>query len=168
MAKHGGPRLYTDEERKIRNRESQRRYREKHIDVIRERGRIYAAEVRAERPNEIRQRVKESWHKHKDVYLNRYKNRYEYKPEMNKSSKRALRYGISAETYKDMLLNQSNACKICGYIPEEGGRALAIDHCHNTNKVRGLLCTTCNIGLGDFKDDPKLLIAAANYILETV
>jgi len=50
-------------------------------------------------------------------------------------------------------------CVICG---ETG--ALVVDHDHHTNKVRGMLCNNCNLGLGHFKDDPLLLEFASQYL----
>ena len=77
------------------------------------------------------------------------------------------RYGITADQYDQMIIDQNNGCAICGST-EMGGRGegtrLAVDHNHETGKVRGLLCTSCNNGLGRFKDDPELLVKAATYL----
>jgi hypothetical protein len=77
------------------------------------------------------------------------------------------RYGITADQYDKMIIDQNNGCAICGST-EMGGRGeatrLAVDHNHKTGKVRGLLCTSCNNGLGRFKDDPELLVKAATYL----
>jgi hypothetical protein len=80
------------------------------------------------------------------------------------------RYGITRMEFKQMLENQKGVCAICKQpetaIDKRSGliRQLAVDHCHNTGKVRGLLCTHCNHGLGKFKDDVNLLQTAINYL----
>ena len=61
-----------------------------------------------------------------------------------------------------MKTNQNNKCLICGN--EQDGKDLAIDHCHTTNKVRGLLCNSCNLGLGCFKDNLDILASAIKYL----
>ncbi len=80
------------------------------------------------------------------------------------------KYGIGPETYNEMLLKQNNVCAIC-YLPEtkihnKTGLVckLSVDHCHNTGKVRGLLCTKCNTGIGQLSDSPELCINAYNYL----
>jgi len=79
-------------------------------------------------------------------------------------------YGISLNDYFQMMKDQNSVCKICkkseSSIDGSSGkvRDLAVDHCHATNAVRGLLCVTCNRGLGFFKDDPDLLKAAIKYL----
>lgn len=78
-------------------------------------------------------------------------------------------YGITTRQYQDMLNDQDGACAICG-LPEttigRGGRAapLAIDHCHTTGKVRGLLCRKCNGGIGLLRDSIDLLTSATSYL----
>lgn len=77
-------------------------------------------------------------------------------------------FGITIEQYDAMLLVQNGVCAICGN-PEtmrHKGRILllAIDHDHETGKIRGLLCCQCNHGLGSFRDNPKRLEKAAAYL----
>jgi hypothetical protein len=73
------------------------------------------------------------------------------------------KYGIGPKTYLAMLEGQKGGCAICRRGP---GRKLHVDHCHESARVRGLLCALCNQGLGHFKHDPALLRAAALYIEE--
>ncbi len=78
------------------------------------------------------------------------------------------KYGITVEDYDRMFDAQGGVCAICSR-PASGGPTSAsrlhIDHCHTTGKVRALLCSTCNLGVGYFADDPDRLIAAAAYLL---
>ncbi len=80
------------------------------------------------------------------------------------------RYGLSYEKYCGMAYRQSYVCAICGKdetsINNLNGKpnGLAIDHCHKTGKVRGLLCFSCNLGLGKFKDNTSLLQKAISYL----
>lgn len=69
-----------------------------------------------------------------------------------------------AEYYSKALAAQGGACAICGYPASELRRRLSIDHDHRTGQVRGLLCTTCNLGLGAFRDDPAVLAKAIEYL----
>lgn len=71
--------------------------------------------------------------------------------------------------YEDWLLlveKQGNKCAICKKSEDMLNRNLAIDHCHITGKVRGLLCNSCNLGLGKFEDNVELLKVAIKYIEE--
>lgn len=72
------------------------------------------------------------------------------------------RYGIGAEEKQMMLVAQTNRCAIC-QCPIELF-SVHVDHCHTTNKVRGLLCANCNRGIGLFYDSPAVLEAAALYL----
>jgi hypothetical protein len=72
-------------------------------------------------------------------------------------------YGLTPEDYDRMLEAQGGGCAICGKAPRPD-ISLHIDHDHETGRIRGLLCFTCNNGLGQFQDDPELLIAAAEYV----
>lgn len=70
------------------------------------------------------------------------------------------RYGISESRYEEMYREQHGRCAIC----HEPHDRLAVDHCHSTGKVGGLLCDPCNHGLGRFRDDPDLLLNALGYL----
>jgi hypothetical protein len=75
------------------------------------------------------------------------------------------KYGLTPERVDEMDREQQNRCGICGIVMGLGhGRH--IDHNHETGKVRKLLCCNCNRGLGCFKDSPKLLRLARNYLLK--
>jgi hypothetical protein len=73
------------------------------------------------------------------------------------------KYGLQASEYLALIKSQGNVCAIC-QKPFPKNRAPAADHCHQKGTVRGILCGTCNTGLGMFKDDPKLLSAAMEYL----
>ncbi len=77
--------------------------------------------------------------------------------------RRKLLYGLSPEAYQKLWAQSGGVCPIC----KEGltAASVAIDHCHATGKVRGLLCRRCNRGLGIFRDDPEALRRAAAYLL---
>jgi len=89
---------------------------------------------------------------------------------MSKEEKQATRvramYGIEPEEYLQMHKNQQGRCVICGEEPTTK-RGLHLDHCHETGKVRGLLCHGCNTGIGSFGDDPELLKKALDYLKES-
>lgn len=69
-------------------------------------------------------------------------------------------YGLTLEDYQTMLNEQNSRCKIC---LEEKDR-LVVDHNHDTGQVRGLLCGSCNKGLGHFRDDAMSLERASEYV----
>lgn len=74
------------------------------------------------------------------------------------------KYGLTPEQYNQMALDQNNNCAICGGPPRPKGFILGVDHCHTTNKVRGLLCLPCNHAMGIFGDDLNRLRAAVRYL----
>lgn len=100
-------------------------------------------------------------------YNKKFQNTTEYKEKIW-ANKITYRYGITSTEYQERCEEQSNRCAICFKTPEESkGRSktkLVVDHCHETNKVRGLLCSACNSALGLLGDDVSVLEAAVNYI----
>jgi Recombination endonuclease VII len=74
-------------------------------------------------------------------------------------------YGLTGEQFQARLAQQGGKCAICGTSDWPGkGNAPQVDHDHVTGRVRGVLCTSCNQGLGRFGDDPERLEAAARYL----
>jgi hypothetical protein len=76
------------------------------------------------------------------------------------------KYGITVEQHDEILRKQGGKCAVCAVVLDEKIwlRRPCVDHCHQTNEVRGILCRHCNTGLGHFKDNPDSLVAAADYI----
>jgi hypothetical protein len=77
----------------------------------------------------------------------------------------SYRYGITRSDYDRMLAEQGSRCAICRTDqPGSRQKLWSVDHCHASNRVRGLLCHRCNLGLGYFKDDPDRLRSAIVYL----
>jgi len=103
----------------------------------------------------------------KNEYMREYNLK---KPHVLKDKYLKKLYGLSLIEYNKLLETQDHKCAICNQ-PEgaidpysKKPRKLAVDHCHKTGKVRGLLCTNCNTGTGRFNDDISLLKAAVKYL----
>ena len=75
------------------------------------------------------------------------------------------KYGITEECYAKLLAEQHGRCAICNTDKPTGKwKVFAVDHCHHTGKVRGLLCNECNRGMGLLRDSAELLEKAAAYL----
>lgn len=77
---------------------------------------------------------------------------------------RLRKYGLTPDSYSALLKKQKGVCAICKNTCSTGYR-LAVDHCHASGRVRGLLCRTCNIVLGKFQDDVSRFARAAQYLV---
>ncbi len=73
-------------------------------------------------------------------------------------------YGMTPADYALMLKAQNDKCAICGRLNGSQKRRLCVDHHHGSKLVRGLLCGSCNTGIGLLQEQPNLLRAAANYL----
>ncbi len=79
-------------------------------------------------------------------------------------------YGITVEEYDALLARQGGVCAICGQgEPNAHGRTgkqfkLSVDHCHDSGRIRGLLCQKCNRAIGLLGDDVNLLHKAIDYL----
>jgi hypothetical protein len=92
------------------------------------------------------------------------KNSYNYVKSKNRRILNA--YNLKFEEVEKLYISQNKKCKICNIehptVSKHGG--LYIDHCHTTGKVRGLLCSKCNMLLGNCNDDISILTSAINYL----
>ena len=99
-------------------------------------------------------------------YVN--KNQKRFKKSHHKAQLK-FRYNITLDEYDKLFEEQNGVCAICGK-PETAINKhgtvwrLSVDHKHNTNKIRGLLCIRCNRGIGFFEDNINYLINAINYL----
>ncbi|MDB9868959.1 endonuclease VII domain-containing protein [Pseudomonadales bacterium] len=99
-------------------------------------------------------------------------NREKYESDANyklklRERKLTKEYGLTLLDYDALLAGQKGVCAICGIAPNNSTKNLklfAVDHSHETGEVRGILCDPCNLVIGKFEDDQKLLRAAARYL----
>lgn len=94
----------------------------------------------------------------------RAKNRDKIQAYREKTWKYLKKYNLTKEEYQKLLENQNGKCKICKIEAEMLKAKLHVDHDHKTGKVRGLLCKMCNLGIGNFRDNPSLLNEAIIYL----
>lgn len=99
---------------------------------------------------------------HRAKFLKDSHNKYINNPAENRNWALKRKFGITLDAYKQMSVKQKHVCAIC-HQPELK-QGLAVDHCHFNGRVRGLLCSYCNRGLGFFKDSILNLESAVNYL----
>lgn len=112
--------------------------------------RVCAKEQWRSRPRDLQARA--AWRRKNPEKMREYRRKDKLKT-----------FGLTPEEYDKLLEAQNGVCAICRGSCTTGKR-LAVDHCHESGKVRGLLCGSCNTSLGKFKDSPDLLRRAADYV----
>lgn len=90
------------------------------------------------------------------------RNRYRQQEPTYRNSRLKQMYGLSLDDYNQMFIAQGGVCAVCLNPPVK--KRLSVDHDHQTGKVRGLLCASCNFGIGRFKDNADYLERAAMYL----
>jgi len=76
------------------------------------------------------------------------------------------KYGVSIEWVEERLAAHDYKCKVCETEMKLHTNTVAIDHCHETGEVRDVVCKKCNLAMGQFRDDPKLIEKAIDYLIE--
>jgi len=98
----------------------------------------------------------------------KYFRRHAKKPKVKKQNRDywiKKQYNLNPEEFEALKAAQGGRCKICPWEPH-GKYRLDVDHCHETGKVRGLLCPWCNKMLGFARDDAKVLAGGIKYLIE--
>ena len=98
----------------------------------------------------------------REAYLEYQRSWKARNPDYMKGYSLQKNYGITAEEYDALFEAQGGVCAICGSPPTK--RLLDTDHCHATGRIRGLLCSPCNVAVGMVKEDPKIVRALLSYI----
>ena len=98
----------------------------------------------------------------KELHNSHYRKWYGTRKEYVRNYHYVKKYGITLKEYNALYSAQNGLCAICKTKYEK----LLIDHCHITGKIRGLLCDSCNVGLGRFNDNVNLVEAAFLYLKE--
>ena len=75
------------------------------------------------------------------------------------------RYGITVEQFDELFAKQGGRCACCG-APEPGGTGWQVDHCHDSNELRGILCHSCNVGIGHLGDNVDGVWQAMLYLVK--
>jgi len=100
----------------------------------------------------------------------RYIKGYEIRKKKGRRDEILKKFNITSKEYDILFEEQKGRCAICrNYETAKSSKRdrvkkLAVDHCHKTEIIRGLLCMRCNKGLGQFKDNPMYLVNAAEYV----
>lgn len=123
-----------------------RKYQEENKEKLKEKTNIY----RKLNKEKIAERQKEIYQKNKDTSFKTYRLK--------------SKYNLSIEDYNEMEKSQNFCCMICKKEKSLLKGGLVVDHCHETGKVRSLLCWKCNVGIGSFFDNSTALKQAAEYI----
>jgi hypothetical protein len=152
--------ILTVEQRRQRDREwyaqnrdkilaQKARYRKEHRDRLLE----CQKKRRDANPEPFRRRSREYHHAHRQERLL-----------AMREWKRKKVYGLSPELFEEMFQKQGYSCAICKKNISNSTRNQHVDHDHATGKVRGILCSCCNVGIGQFEDDIRRMELAISYI----
>lgn len=107
---------------------------------------------------------RETYYKNREKIIVKQKIYRQNHKEVAKNNSLRFNYGITLEDYNKMFQEQGGCCLICGKHQSEFKKSLSVDHCHETGKIRGLLCKDCNFGIAYLKHNIKLLNSAILYL----
>lgn len=153
----------TPEEKRANNKVACAKYYQAHKAQIKAKNSCW----RSRNPERVRVNIRRYRELHPEQARNRvarYRRKYPAKVKMF-FRRWCLRtkYGLTLAQFDTLAANQSGLCAICRE-PLANNRRGAVDHDHFSGKVRGLLCGECNRGLGNFRDNPVLLLMAVRYL----
>jgi len=114
-------------------------------------------------PDRIYNRNKRYYDNNREKEIERAKLQYRENPELSREKLLKRRFGITIKKYDEMLKSQKGVCAICKSSCRSG-KNLAVDHCHKTGQVRGLLCVECNLGIANLKESKDIFQKAIEYV----
>ncbi|KAB2872618.1 MAG: hypothetical protein F9K43_07520 [Bauldia sp.] len=147
----------TDTDAAQRKRERQRRWRKDNPDKLA----VYAARRQANSDHDSA--VLREW---RSTNPKKVRMQRTCADASRRSTGRCRRYGLPERAFRNMLLAQRGRCAVCD-AEFDNDRRVSIDHNHDTGAVRGLLCISCNSGIGSLGDSRDRLLAAAAYLKTT-
>jgi hypothetical protein len=121
---------------------------------------------REDNPEKREAQKKRHYLKNKDRIDQKAKDWYSNNKERYYGNAILRKYGITLDEYNALRQEQDYKCAICGDHENEVGKKMFVDHNHDTGKIRKLLCTKCNVGIGMLKDSAEVLLKAAQYLQE--
>lgn len=142
--------MMTDDEKKARRKEREKRYYQENIEERRAKSRAYAARKRKENRADYLAKKTAYYEANREKLLEKCREYYAQKL-----------YQLGQGELAEMRIRQENRCAICGQKAR-----LQIDHDHQTGAVRALLCSHCNRAIGLLHDDAALCRAAMEYLLK--
>lgn len=144
-------------------REAQRQWKAKNPERVKH----HAKKFREEHPEQVKQWMRDAYERNPQKYIDYATARKDRDPEawayLQFRNRLRREYGLAIEDYERMLAEQGELCAICRG-PQTPGRRLAVDHCHKTGLVRGLLCDNCNKTLGLFGESAERFDRCAEYL----
>jgi len=142
-------------------RKADKAYRDSHKEELKS----YFKKYYADHKKDAQARQKIYYQEHRLEIIEYNKRLYKKRKPMKRAGDVRRRYGLSLETYNQMMDEQKGRCAICGELPTNGkGNTLHVDHNHKTKKVRQLLCHNCNLSLGYAKEDTTILSKMIEYL----
>lgn len=149
-------RIENPEQFKKTMRKRSKQYREKNLEICQSKSKEFARKKRERNPDEVNRRQREYREKNPDKFKEYYQKHKEKRLIFARSSMLKKKYGLTLDSYEEMLLKQKGKCAICeSGFGDKKPNLPNIDHCHVTGKVRGLLCSPCNIILGYIENREK-------------
>jgi hypothetical protein len=135
--------------------------------------REYQREWKKRNPNKVLEYRKRHYGKYREYYSERAKRLNAENPEKrialwrswSYSARLKQKYGLSVAQFESLLQEQNHCCKICKN-PFTNPKNRHVDHCHEANYVRGILCNKCNLAIGLLQNSPIVALEAAHYLAQ--
>lgn len=142
---------------------SQQKHREANAERIKEKTREYGRRYRAQNRERLAEQRRQDRLNNFEEYRAREKKKYAARKDKLREKRLNDFYGITSQEYIFLLQQQNNKCACCG-VDQGDVASFNVDHDHDDGRVRGLLCRSCNLGIGQLGDKVDGLMAAIAYL----